>query len=230
MLIYKATNKYNGKCYIGQTVYSLEKRKLEHLQDARAGRGFRFHEAIRKYGEDSFTWEVIDTANTIEELTEKEGYWINYYKSYYEGYNDTKGDLNPMFFPDVKDKHKNKMQSDKVRNKISITMKRYVAEGKIFGLEHRKHLSEAMKGNTNGHMTPEIQKLAQKALYKSVSCYSSENNELLGTFKSVKAAIEWWKTKCDQLPKSRETLYEKVKRSNDLGISYNGVYWKYNNK
>lgn len=48
--------------------------------------------AIRKYSEDDLSWEVIDHANTIDELNEREKYWISFYNSYGEnGYNLTKG-------------------------------------------------------------------------------------------------------------------------------------------
>ena len=48
-----------------------------------------FARAIRKYGKDSFTLELIDTATTQEELNQKEQYWIKYYNSVKEGYNET---------------------------------------------------------------------------------------------------------------------------------------------
>ena len=34
-IIYKATNLVNGKVYIGQTINTLNKRKMEHYQDAK---------------------------------------------------------------------------------------------------------------------------------------------------------------------------------------------------
>lgn len=50
-----------------------------------------FHCAIRKYGEDAFTWEIIDTAMTEDELNEKEKYWISSHDSFNNGYNMTEG-------------------------------------------------------------------------------------------------------------------------------------------
>lgn len=49
------------------------------------------HQAIRKYGEDSFEWSIIDQAYSQEDLDEKEIYWIDYYDSYRNGYNMTLG-------------------------------------------------------------------------------------------------------------------------------------------
>lgn len=73
MVIYLVTNKINGKKYVGQTIRPLSERWKDHC---RAKDKNYFHNAIRKYGADNFTREVIDTAETVEELDEKEIYWI----------------------------------------------------------------------------------------------------------------------------------------------------------
>lgn len=97
MIIYKATNLINNKVYIGQTINTLEYRKSQHLRDARLRpRNIYFHNAIHKYGEENFVFEVIDTANRIEELNDKEEYWIKFYNSTNEkyGYNLDSGGNN----------------------------------------------------------------------------------------------------------------------------------------
>ncbi len=72
-VIYKVTNKINGKLYIGKT-YNFEKRKREHFYDI--DNGTPFHRALKKYGKENFEWEIIDTAETEKEIIEKEIYWI----------------------------------------------------------------------------------------------------------------------------------------------------------
>ena len=90
MIIYKITNKTTGKIYIGQTINSLEQRWNRHCNDALNNiLNTHFARAIRLYGKDDFIQQVIDTANSQEELTAKERYWINYYNSVKEGYNET---------------------------------------------------------------------------------------------------------------------------------------------
>jgi len=77
VIIYKATNTINGKVYIGQTTISLQERKGDHLRKAlKHGSKNHFHSAIRKYGMEVFTWEIIDHAKTREELNNKEREWI----------------------------------------------------------------------------------------------------------------------------------------------------------
>lgn len=91
MLIYKATNKMNGKIYIGQTVQELWARKAGHKFHSNVKDNI-FSRAIRKYGFENFDWEIIDQAESKEELNEKEIYWIAHFNSHgISGYNETDG-------------------------------------------------------------------------------------------------------------------------------------------
>lgn len=93
MIIYKATNKVNNKCYIGQTINALSYRRMHHYKDANSGRySVYFHHAIRKYGKDNFIWEVLENCNSKEELDEMEFHYIKQYNSFKpSGYNMTLG-------------------------------------------------------------------------------------------------------------------------------------------
>lgn len=89
--IYKITNKINQKVYIGLTCRSVEQRWLEHLKNVNNLKEKRpLYSAIAKYGEESF---LIETIEEVEDdfLGEREIYWINFYNSYYNGYNATLG-------------------------------------------------------------------------------------------------------------------------------------------
>ncbi len=90
MWIYKITNIQNNKTYIGQTIRPIEQRFHRHLNDALNGiLDTHFARAIRKYGKDSFIIEQIDIAANQDELNKKEQYWIRYYNSIENGYNET---------------------------------------------------------------------------------------------------------------------------------------------
>ncbi len=90
-VIYSATNKINGKKYIGQTTTSVNRRKSSHLHYANNGSEIYFHRAIRKHGKKNFKWEIIDEAYGIDDLNKKEIKWIEHYDSFYNGYNTSIG-------------------------------------------------------------------------------------------------------------------------------------------
>lgn len=125
MLIYKITNKLNGKLYIGQTVRTLEERKQQHLQNV-GKLNNNIYLAMRKYGIDNFKFETICYAKDVDELNKLETYYIKKYDTVNSGYNMSYGgDNNVMFSEIVKSKHDDIMRSDEVRQKISKSMKKY---------------------------------------------------------------------------------------------------------
>lgn len=90
MFIYKITNKINNKMYIGQTIRPVEERWKRHINDALNNiLDTHFARAIRYYKPENFIVETIDNAITQEELNKKEQYWIQYYNSTSDGYNET---------------------------------------------------------------------------------------------------------------------------------------------
>lgn len=96
MLIYKITNKINNKCYIGQTIKNAEERWAEHQRHAfgthKNDQNKALYQAIRKYGLENFSFEILqDNITNFEDLDKAEIYWINYYNSFINGYNSTQG-------------------------------------------------------------------------------------------------------------------------------------------
>lgn len=84
--IYKITKKSNGKSYIGQS-NDIFRRFQEHKRN----KIIPIDKAIHKYGIDSFTFEILEECS-IEELDEREKYWIHYYNTYLGfGYNCNEG-------------------------------------------------------------------------------------------------------------------------------------------
>ena len=91
-IIYKITNDINDKIYIGKTEEKLNERWSKHIYDAALtnSKNRPLYNAINKYGIQHFFITEIESCN-IEELSEREKYWITYYNSYYNGYNATLG-------------------------------------------------------------------------------------------------------------------------------------------
>jgi predicted transcriptional regulator len=73
MIIYIATNKINGKRYIGATSRSVEHRRARHIYDSKNKNFCRiFGAALRKYGDDGFVWNVIAECSSKEEMMKEE--------------------------------------------------------------------------------------------------------------------------------------------------------------
>lgn len=77
----------NGKIYIGQT-YNLKYRWSRHKSDLNNNRHHNKHlqNAWNKYGEDNFRFEIIECC-PLDNIDEREIYWINTFNSIKDGYN-----------------------------------------------------------------------------------------------------------------------------------------------
>lgn len=89
-VLYKVTNNINDKVYIGKTYQNLNARILQHKSEAKRSNNRKFYRAINKYGFENFNFEVI---SELEEgtLELEEIKLIEYYNSYFNGYNSTLG-------------------------------------------------------------------------------------------------------------------------------------------
>lgn len=90
--IYKYQNLINNKIYIGKAK-DIMQRKRDHRYNASNPKRDNcvFHKALRKYGENNFSFEIIEECPK-EKLDEREQYWIKYYNTKIpNGYNMTFG-------------------------------------------------------------------------------------------------------------------------------------------
>lgn len=97
--IYKIENTLNGNVYIGKTIHTIEIRLKQHIRDAFNNNKKRsvLGRAIRKYGKDKFTIQVIVEKVPKLFLNSFERYWIYYHNSFKgkNGYNSTEGGDGP---------------------------------------------------------------------------------------------------------------------------------------
>lgn len=88
MIVYKTTNLVNGKFYIGQ----------DSKNDSRyLGSGSLLKKAIKKYGRKNFIKEVIEVCSSLDQLNEREIYWIKELKAQEIGYNISDGGFRDSF-------------------------------------------------------------------------------------------------------------------------------------
>jgi len=182
MIIYKATNRINGLSYIGQTIQPLKYRIKKHFN----GKETYFSNALHKYGDENFDWEIIEECNSKEQLNEREQYYISKLNTLRpNGYNltlggdggtlgykhteETKEKLRKPKSEETKKKlsesHKGKKLSEETKEKIS---KMWSGDGNpMYGKTHSKEtkrkISEKAKINNKGEKNPMYGKKGDKS-------------------------------------------------------------------
>lgn len=89
--IYKITNINNQKVYIGKTTKFMERWRVH----SKRGCGLDtikniLYDNMYQDGLENYTWEIVEVCSK-EQQTEREKYWINFYKSNDYGYNQRVG-------------------------------------------------------------------------------------------------------------------------------------------
>jgi len=89
--IYRAVNITNGKSYVGIDA-RWPHRKSSHISGAKSGKHIYFHRAIRKYGTESFQWEILFETENRDDAVEAEPLYIKIFGSFGNyGYNRNAG-------------------------------------------------------------------------------------------------------------------------------------------
>lgn len=174
----------SGKKYVGRTSKSIDKRWREHISYSTLCEGGAIHGAIRKYGQDSFIHEILETINSPEVAVECEIKWVKALNTKVpNGYNLTSGGEG-VFEPS--DETREKLSKSKkgkplhpnsraalkfgplsrIGTKTSEETKALMsaaAKGKPKSLEHREALSKAKKGKSNGPRSEETKRKISEA-------------------------------------------------------------------
>lgn len=160
MIIYKTTNLVNNKIYIGQD---------KNNNPNYFGSGDLIKRSLKKYGKKKFVKEILCECDTIEELNEKERFYINEYNSTNKGigYNITIGGMDGcMLNRKHSEKTKLKMSNSSLGKKKSESHCKNIGlskKGRKMSDEERKRRSDncPLKGRKKGHLSIKtIQKIS----------------------------------------------------------------------
>lgn len=145
--IYKITNKINGHAYIGQSV-QIEKRWAAHKEKINSDKekDYPLYRAFKKYGLDNFSFEIIEECQESD-LNDREIYWIDYYDTFKNGYNQTVGGsgtrkYNPQDVIDTYNVSKNMNQTAKTLNLSYYTVRDILHHHNIFGIDEIKPVEQ----------------------------------------------------------------------------------------
>jgi group I intron endonuclease len=236
-LIYLITNTINNKKYIGQTIRSFKDR----INDYKRGMCNDYiKNSFNKYGFETFKFEIIDTAKSLEELNEKEIYYINKYDTTNKevGYNIELGGKNCIASEETRAKmsiahSKIKQTEEWVRKRIpqagSLEAKKH---GRPKTDEDKKYLSEISpkywlgkeRSEESKRKMSEVKKAKgfsdkqKEANCKTVYVFDVNTRELLDTFESTGLASA--KYNIHQSSISRYCKNNKI---------VNNQLWTYNN-
>lgn len=205
-IIYKYTNKINGKVYIGQTIQP-EKRKKQHMK---AESNMYFHRAVKKYGYENFTYEVLfsmdfenkEIASTVLEDRERQAIldhmsWDSTY-----GYNLSIGGSAPTGY-----KH-----SDEWKEMMST-----VHKGKTVSVETRKKMSQSLKGKKAWNDGVPMSYNTKKKLsdshikYKNLQQYDIDGT-LLGEYENALIAEQYSGCSKDSIIRQLKGITKKPKK------------------
>lgn len=159
--IYKTTNLINKKYYIGQ-------HKTKNINDGYLGSGTLLRYALKKYGKENFTREILAYAESAEQLNELQAFYVNKqvmedqnsYNLMTGGYQNiqvsehTKQKLRQIMTGRIltadwkrkiglgnKGKGLGKKRNIETKNKMSFSHK-----GKTFSEQHKNNIRQARKG------------------------------------------------------------------------------------
>lgn len=153
--IYVTTNIISGKVYVGKKTSPFNPNYL--------GSGRYITNAVNKYGPDNFKVSVIEYADNLSDLNQKEIYWIQHYKDEgFEMYNISRGGDGGDTYLNLSEKdrrvrldnlkkngyfsHITKTQfKELLEHSVETRRKNAEERGYWFSEEARKHMSEGQK-------------------------------------------------------------------------------------
>lgn len=206
-IIYKYTNKINGKSYIGQTI-NPKLRKQDHLNRLKKNTGI--DTAISKYGADNFEYEVLFETDLLpvkevkQILNNKEIEFIEKYNTYKTGYNQTKGGGGTTGFPcSEKSKefrkyyntHRNELITEETRQKLRDAA--YKNYNKRYTQEAREKMSVANRYIRNSELSINKMKNTMENANKraGVKIDFYDNGTLICSFNSRKECEKYFEGK-----------------------------------
>jgi group I intron endonuclease len=150
--IYKITNKVNGKCYIGFTNKTLIARFRKHVNSSTSGSNVILHKAIRKYGRENFTIEVLEKSEDEKFLLEeRESFYIQKYNTLENGYNMTLGGQGCIGFQHSEEARKTISEQYKERWKDPEFIEKQKSNPRMTGKKHSEETRKKMRNKNYKH-------------------------------------------------------------------------------
>lgn len=175
--IYVITNDINNKQYVGKTNFSIDKRFQEHINDSKRTRYEKrpLYNAMNKYGINHFQIQLVEECS-VSELSDREIYWIQYYNSFNNGYNATKGGDGAyrIDYDKVVENYNLYHNRTKVAELMNISLDSVTTILKLYNITFE----------TGGQVTA-------KQMGHKVACYDVKNHNFIKSFNNYTEAARW---------------------------------------
>ena len=168
--IYKITDK-NNRCYVGKHKYDKPSLDPSYICS-----GIYISSAIKKYGIENFSIEMVCMCDSFDELNEKEIFYIKHFDCMYpNGYNLTEGGdgiSNPTeaILEKNREWHRGKKPSKETREKRSLALK---------GRKHSKEWVEKIRKANKGQKQLPATLEASRVRHKGTKWYNDGNREYM---------------------------------------------------
>ena len=235
MLIYKITNKINGKVYIGKTEKTIEHRWAVHLRRAQNHQNRYLYDAMNHYGYANFKIEEIEACESSEELCLREIFWIDLFKSQNKkyGYNMQRGGTGGAQPHELMVMIGKKAAEARKRNgyKVSEETKRKISEshrGKKLPTEVREKVSKSLTaknalGLVDHSHNPMIGKCGSKHHFFG-KLHTKEARLKIGLARAGKSYEQiFGNDKAKLLKERRRSLWVGAKNPNTKGYAINDI-------
>lgn len=197
IIIYKITNTITNKSYIGYTKHTLEKRWSQHVNGAlKTLCNRKFYNSIRSHGVECWKKEIIEEVENVNIGKEKEIFYIDFFNTYDQGYNSTKGgdgnngiimneESNRKRSLALKGKKKSKEHAEKLRSR------RHTEETK-------NKISESHKGKKKPWVIWTPERIRKRSI--SRRALNEEQYDLIHKYRNEKMTIKEISNKLNMSP------------------------------
>lgn len=232
--IYLITNTINGRHYVGQSI-DIERRFRDHQQSTANPNATDFntplHRAFRKYGLESFTFEVLEVVPNHSELNSAENKYIAKFNSIATGYNQIITSRNGLSKEDLNKKREEKygVNKDKLYEQLyASTFEEVAKEYGVSSNAIRKWCKDfGIPSSAKAYNNPEKTKRFKdnmKQIGKSgaqfckrVAMIDVATGEVLREFDSIGSASEFMNTSRSVISKA---IYGYENRKTALGYRW----------
>nr|DAH30395.1 MAG TPA: intron associated endonuclease [Bacteriophage sp.] len=231
--IYKIQNIINNKVYIGQAI-DIEDRWRNHLSSLRTNTHVNTHlqNSFNYYGEKAFIFSVIEECS-IDILTQREQFWIDYY-----------GGINSAKNYNQRDAGSHGTHSEESKRKISESQKGIKKAPHTISDEGRKSLSKAHIGikpsdetrikMSMAHKGITHTKESKKKISEGIKEYYNNNPDMrkhLAELKRNRSVSQETRNKISEISKNRKvTEATRLKCSESLKQAYKECHGKFADK